>query len=764
MTADELKAWVEQHGGVASVDGPDANGIMTYRANSGDTIAIRPDGSLASRGYTAPSTTPDQSAAPAASAPTAAPAAASAAPAQAAPAGPLTTMTQDQVGARLAEVTPPGVQLRYVPQSHRRTVPNPAADPLSPSFDSSGSAPKYIDQPYVTETWYAGNTPIFAGERQPDGTFNVTLDTTPRQAANQQATTPRVEGTPIPGGGFDNTKPIMVARDANGNQVGQARPLNADERQQWERDKNGGKTDAQIQAEQTTASDAKPVEGYPGWTTKTTKVGNDTKTVYINPQGAEAPDPHPAAANPNQSAPTQAPDGSWGYWDKSSGKPVWTALANGPAGKKYTQVQQDPDSKKWYGLTAAGQWEGIEGGPGAGPTTASPGPAMPTIVAGQSEQALTTYHEALANDPSLTPQQRKDRFAEMVQVANASVNDANAQERATESSRNAQVTLASNRLTFMQNGLDSALKFVMDMNDKLPQGSDAGAKAFAAIMGINMLQLGMSGINDINTGQQIVPPVLPAGTPPAPTIANPANPADVNAARDAIANHPAATGTPSPQSVTAPAVAAPRPAPAPASPPASQGGPPPPLGQGQDLSSPTGGVAPPTPGEPGGPPLQAGPVPQVSDPNAVVTTPTPGVQVYDPTTNPGAPEPGMTPAPVPPNYGQPGMSVLPDPNAPSTSTYAPPPPMGSNDLTMAPSPDLGILAQYQTPPSASPAFAPPPSLDFGPDPSNSPPILHSLARTLPPWMIDEPMYRKMKAAGVPDNVIASVPGQQGAFV
>lgn len=101
-------------------------------------------------------------------------------------------------------------------------------------------------------------------QRQPDGTINQWDPnglgpgrggyTIPRpDLTPQKPTTPHVEGTPLPGGGFDNSQPIMVSRDANGQQVGPARPLTADERKQWEEDRQrsrnpGGVPDAQLPA------------------------------------------------------------------------------------------------------------------------------------------------------------------------------------------------------------------------------------------------------------------------------------------------------------------------------------------------------------------------------------------------------------------------------------------------------------------------------------------------------------------------------------
>lgn len=107
----------------------------------------------------------------------------------------------------------------------------------------------------------------------------------PPAPSSQTATTGRVEGTPMPGGGFDNSKPIWVERDANGQQVGPSKPLTADQRAQWERDKNGGLTDDEVRQQNQTAETRQPVPTHPGYTQVTTKKGTTTETYYLDPNG-----------------------------------------------------------------------------------------------------------------------------------------------------------------------------------------------------------------------------------------------------------------------------------------------------------------------------------------------------------------------------------------------------------------------------------------------------------------------------------------------
>ena len=144
----------------------------------------------------------------------------------------------------------------------------------------------YIDQPYTVESWYdpRTNTLLYQGQRQSDGTFQTTTDAAPRPprltAAQTQAlvpSTPRTEGTPIPGKlnpdgsqAYDNTKPILVHRDANNQQIGQAEPLTAEQRASWERDQNeaagrGRYTDAELQTRsQAPVTGRQEVQGHPG--------------------------------------------------------------------------------------------------------------------------------------------------------------------------------------------------------------------------------------------------------------------------------------------------------------------------------------------------------------------------------------------------------------------------------------------------------------------------------------------------------------------
>lgn len=138
----------------------------------------------------------------------------------------------------------------------------------------------------------------------------------------------RTEGTPLPGGGYDNSNPIMAAY-VNGQRTGETRQPTAKELEDWnlagQMTRNpGGKTDAEIKAE---AEKNKP------------------------------------------GAPTLKPDGKGGtiaVQTMPDGTIKTTPLPGVPSevSSKYKEVKQDPKTGKWSGLTPDGKWEEIAGGPG----------------------------------------------------------------------------------------------------------------------------------------------------------------------------------------------------------------------------------------------------------------------------------------------------------------------------------------------------------------------------------------------------------------
>ncbi len=163
----------------------------------------------------------------------------------------------------------------------------------NPDYDPT--APEWID--VAQESWTNTKTgAVLRVSRQPDGGFQVleNKQADPNKPTERNADKPtigRIEGTPTgrtnPDGTpeYDNTKPIWVERDANGQQVGSAKPLTQQQREQWEREKNGGLTDAEVRARNSPENQVgKPT----GNTRKKTENGKTvTETEYLLPDGTK---------------------------------------------------------------------------------------------------------------------------------------------------------------------------------------------------------------------------------------------------------------------------------------------------------------------------------------------------------------------------------------------------------------------------------------------------------------------------------------------
>lgn len=196
----------------------------------------------------------------------------------------MATLSQAQVEQWIAQNGGPSA-LQYGVE--KKQVRNPEYDPATNPL-----APQYVD--IEVEVWKNGKTDAMLSVRRlPDGNLEQieNIGANPNKPAERTSDKPtigRVEGTPMPDGTFDNTKPIWVERDpVTQQQVGPAKQLNAQQREDWEREKNGGKTDAQVRAESEEASSQDAVPNRPGWVKITRKKGNDTKTVYRGPDGKE---------------------------------------------------------------------------------------------------------------------------------------------------------------------------------------------------------------------------------------------------------------------------------------------------------------------------------------------------------------------------------------------------------------------------------------------------------------------------------------------
>jgi len=235
--------------------------------------------------------------------------------------------------------------------------------------------------------------------------------------------------------------------------------------------------------------------------------------------------------------------------------------------------------------------------PGAGA-----GPPLPQIVVGMSQAALRAYKEQLQAEVAAGRQTQtwaNARWEEATQMATFAVQEATLQQREYETNLNANVNMAQSRLSYLSTGMGQALNFALSINDKLPPGSDLGGKAFAAILGLQSINMARSGINDIKTSPTDTRSIIERSrasngldAPPAPSsgpsirIANPGNPQAVEQQRqdvvgqlqdhiDGISNTTDAGGVPreyTPASSTNGASGQP-PAAAPASPPSLIAGP-----------------------------------------------------------------------------------------------------------------------------------------------------------------------------------------------
>ena len=328
--------------------------------------------------------------------------------------------------------------------------------------------------------------------------------------SNSQATTGRVEGTPLPGGGHDNTKPIWVERDASGQQVGPAKPLTADQRQQWEREKNpGGKTDAELR-EPPKPRQSRVNPSDPTKMQEFDPTSGSWVDAGVNAAGAQA------AADRNKPVPKQDENGNWGYWDTAKTPPVWTPIQGGPqTAPKPVQVNGQWGVWKPGANGAAPTFERVEAPADLNNPTA-PAPRMPNFVLGGSQAALTEYKAQLQQGVSSGLWSQKwadDRWGEAVQMAQQVNQDYATQQREIESTRNAEINLAQGRATLGQNAITTALEHVNKINGSLPEGSPLGGQTFAALLGMNMLMQARSGIDSIDVRarpQQQVPAITPA--------------------------------------------------------------------------------------------------------------------------------------------------------------------------------------------------------------------------------------------------------------
>lgn len=679
----------------------------------------------------------------------------------------------------------------------QKSVKNPAFDPYN---DAAG--PQYITIP--VETWKNSKTgAVLSARRGEGGVFTLWESATADpNKPNQQATVGRVEGTPIPGQknpdgsqAYDNSKPIWVERDPGNQQVGPARGLTATERAQWEKDTGraqgqtaraevpghpgifhviskdaNGNTDDhhedangnRVAAPTETASSDEPYKGYPGWIVRTTVNNGVKRTVYINPQGQEAPDPSPAA-NASKDTPSEVTRNGKTYIKHT------TIKADGTAGDIYytdqggNRVQLPDESKPGSMVTIDGRpfWATPNADPSKAPTLTPMDPGGnvqpkdngPQFAPGMAPSDYLTARRQWWMDQrraGVSQKEVDDGWGRDVQVATARQNE-----------ENTAASQQNQRLSSSMTGFNQATSAVENINKYLPPGSDLGGRAFEAMLGLQRAQAErMGGYGPVGgrPAALTVPAAPSAAVDPTSQVAAvpPPPAADIPGVRTGAAM----TGT----GVDPPPVVPPT---APVTAPAG-------------VSPPSG--PPPTPGEPGGPPLQTTyPVwqpPTVPKPSALppadefgrtpasggAVTPSPTLApVVGPSSELG--QPGDPTLPLPnPVYGGPGPSRTNDPGIyrelPAIPGSSPPVPLPGEPPGGWP--DTGLpppvpLPDYPGRGSGQAPF----NLDPQQGPVGSTPELPVMARariaSTPPWRLTEDDYRRAQAMGMPEHEFWSVP-------
>ena len=522
----------------------------------------------------------------------------------------------------------------------------------------------YLDDGTMVEAITLPNGQYRVVDYKPSAKF--TQEHSAAATARQQAVVGRVEGTPIPGQknpdgtqAYDNTKPIWVERDPNTNQqVGPAKPLDANQRAQWEREQNqarglGPLTDEQVRQQQQTQSgeSREATPNRPGWTTITRirkQGGQETQVTTYLPPGGGAEVPSLPAEPPK---PVQGPDGTYGYWDTTGPQPKWVSIQGGPQAPK-TPIQINGQYGYWDQSSGRPVWISIEA-----PAEKAPPPEVgqfaPDInkpAMGLVEYAQKLY--ALRSAGKITEKQQADALAYAHEAASSEatrldhIRASQAQQQANEiNQRNADLQASVSRgtqaNTATQNafttaaslagamtpknytpGLMQAILGLQDARQQQWHGLDrpptVGTQGYPMLQGLNQMGLPPSTAASLPSAQSLATPG------PTSELGQPGDPSLAAATEQAAAaggiTSPAAQGLLATNEANRQQYEAAHATPPPPSPP----GPTPPLGQGQDLSTPQ----PPTPVNPlTREPVPGQPVPPAANPNAPVgmASPIPGM-------------------------------------------------------------------------------------------------------------------------------------------
>ncbi len=638
-----------------------------------------------------------------------------------------------------------------------------------------------------------------------------------KPTAGSQATTPRVEGTPLPGGGYDNSKPIMVQRDAQGQQVGDARPLTADERKRWELEQG-------IRPPGTKISEPDPK--HPGWTIiKETDAQGNARTYYQNPQGQEATPPGGAGARVEEPDPkhpgwkvvkeTDAQGNARTYYVNPDGKesappagarisepdqkhPGWQIVketdaqgnsrtyylnpqgqeATPPAEEKAPERVQDPNTKQWLERQPDGTWKPIvvQGESG------KPGPSAPEIIVGEGTKALRAYQQQLNEQVAsgqITTAQRDKAWNEAMQMSQTAYQEASLLENARQSDTSAGVSLANNRMSAATSGFNTALEVVTKLNGMLPEGSDLGGKAFGALLNLQFMHAERMGAYESGPAPKFRESQLPGLNSGAPRNGA----ASATSATSPDVRPPVSTDATSPTSApvdaaTAQAEAAQRHAdatagtdtlaePSPVAAPEPAFRPPPPV-----AGEPQGSAPPSDDGWAALKAMQAAPVALGQTQPEQVPGPASGPSLT-PDSGGYVPPGGRYPLDIRPPLGAPG-TVGPE-GQDATNTLLPSSPLSpapalypNTDPNMMARAPLGggdqwaALQPFQQPQQGGGELV---VGDVGEQPGDGmddmpPALLHAQAHATPIWRMTEQQYLRYKQMGVPDELLFGLPGRR----
>lgn len=252
-------------------------------------------------------------------------------------------------------------------------------------------------------------------------------------------------------------------------------------------------------------------------------------------QKAEAERNKPQNVPTNTSEPfivTRKPDGSLQTDKNPNYRPpagtVKQETIKGSDGKDYVRVTVIDADNNIKIKTFGPDNREVSEIPGEGPSRPTvAGPPLPQIVLGASQDAARTYKEQLQEGVAAgrwSQAWADSRWKEFMEVANLAVSEAATRQRNEESQRNAEFNIANARMGSMNTATSNALTFVNSINGLLPAGSNLGGQAFAALLGLNMLQSQMSGMNRIDPRRQ----------PPQLTPAEISNPAALQARREQV--------------------------------------------------------------------------------------------------------------------------------------------------------------------------------------------------------------------------------------